>query len=100
MGAFMDDLKEQGQEENVVILMFSEFGRRIRDNGAGTDHGSGGAANGVGGGRTHLGHEHDGEVLCGRDAERRGGGSAPVVLAWDTEPTEHGGVEHARKAEA
>ena len=44
IGAFMDDVKEQGQEENVVILMFSEFGRRIRDNGAGTDHGSGGVA--------------------------------------------------------
>jgi uncharacterized protein (DUF1501 family) len=40
----MDDLQEHGQDENVVILMFSEFGRRIRDNGAGTDHGSGGVA--------------------------------------------------------
>ena len=40
----MDDLKEQGKDEDVVILMFSEFGRRIRDNGAGTDHGSGGVA--------------------------------------------------------
>src|SRR5438034_2790833 len=57
-------------------------------------------ANRVGGGRTHLGHEHDGEVLCGRDPERCGGGSAPVVLAWDAEPAEHGGVENARKAEA
>ena len=44
IGAFMDDLKEHGKDENVVILMFSEFGRRIRDNGAGTDHGSGGVA--------------------------------------------------------
>src|SRR4029453_1555803 len=58
------------------------------------------AANRVGGGRPHLRHEHHGEVLGGRDPERRGGGPAPVVLARDTEPTEHRGVEHARKAEA
>ena len=44
MGDFMDDLKEQGKDEEVVVLMFSEFGRRIKDNGAGTDHGSGGVA--------------------------------------------------------
>ncbi|MCY4653427.1 MAG: DUF1501 domain-containing protein, partial [Dehalococcoidia bacterium] len=36
---FMDDLKEQGKDKDTVVLMFSEFGRRIRDNGAGTDHG-------------------------------------------------------------
>ena len=29
--------------------MFSEFGRRIKDNGAGTDHGSGGSAFVIGG---------------------------------------------------
>ncbi len=44
LGDFMDDLKEHGKDEDVVILMFSEFGRRIKDNGAGTDHGSGGVA--------------------------------------------------------
>jgi uncharacterized protein (DUF1501 family) len=41
---FWADLIEQGQADNTVIWMFSEFGRRIEDNGAGTDHGSGGAA--------------------------------------------------------
>src|SRR5262245_6385476 len=49
------------------------------------------AANRVGGGRTHLGHEHHSEVLGGRDPARCGGGPAPVVLAWDTEPAEHRG---------
>ena len=46
---FMDDLKEHDRDKDTVILMFSEFGRRIRDNGAGTDHGSGGVAFVIGG---------------------------------------------------
>ncbi len=44
VGAFMADLKEHGREDEVAILMFSEFGRRVRDHGSGTDHGSGGVA--------------------------------------------------------
>lgn len=41
---FFDDLKEHDADDNVVMLVFTEFGRRIRDNGSGTDHGSGGGA--------------------------------------------------------
>ena len=44
IGDFYDDLKEHGREDDVVVLVFSEFGRRIKDNGSGTDHGSGGVA--------------------------------------------------------
>ena len=41
---FMDDLEEHDAAEDVAILVFTEFGRRMRDNGSGTDHGSGGGA--------------------------------------------------------
>jgi uncharacterized protein (DUF1501 family) len=41
---FHDDLKEHDASDNVVLLMFTEFGRRVHDNGSGTDHGSGGIA--------------------------------------------------------
>ena len=41
---FYDDLKEHNASDNVVLLVFTEFGRRVQDNGSGTDHGSGGAA--------------------------------------------------------
>ncbi len=49
IGDFQDDLKEHGREDEVLLLVFSEFGRRIRDNGSGTDHGSGGVAFVIGG---------------------------------------------------
>ena len=39
-----DDLKEHDAGEEVTILLFTEFGRRVHDNGSGTDHGSGGLA--------------------------------------------------------
>ena len=41
---FYDDIKEHGAEKEVVVLVFSEFGRRVHDNGSGTDHGAGGIA--------------------------------------------------------
>ena len=44
VGDFFDDLKEHNATENVVLLLFTEFGRRVHDNGSGTDHGAGGAA--------------------------------------------------------
>ena len=44
VGDFFADLKEHDAADNVVMIMFSEFGRRVRDNGSGTDHGAAGAA--------------------------------------------------------
>ena len=41
---FIDDLEEHEAADDVAILVFTEFGRRMRDNGSGTDHGSGGGA--------------------------------------------------------
>ena len=35
---------EHGAAENVTVFAFTEFGRRMRDNGSGTDHGTGGGA--------------------------------------------------------
>lgn len=41
---FFADLREHDAADNVVMLLFTEFGRRVRDNGSGTDHGAGGVA--------------------------------------------------------
>jgi uncharacterized protein (DUF1501 family) len=41
LDAFMQDLANIGQQDNVVIMSFSEFGRRVKQNGSnGTDHGT------------------------------------------------------------
>ena len=45
---FFADLREHDAADNVIMLLFSEFGRRVRDNGSGTDHGAGGAAFAIG----------------------------------------------------
>ncbi|MFL2645073.1 MAG: DUF1501 domain-containing protein [Dehalococcoidia bacterium] len=42
--AFFADLREHNASENVIMFLFSEFGRRVIDNGSGTDHGAGGVA--------------------------------------------------------
>jgi len=44
IGDFYQDLKEHDANEEVVILLFTEFGRRVQENGSGTDHGSGSVA--------------------------------------------------------
>ena len=48
MTDFHDDLREHDVSENVLMFLFTEFGRRVRDNGSGTDHGSGGVAFAIG----------------------------------------------------
>ena len=41
---FITDLREHDASDNVITFMFSEFGRRVGDNGSGTDHGAGSVA--------------------------------------------------------
>ena len=41
---FFQDLQDHQASKGVVMLVFTEFGRRMLDNGSGTDHGSGGGA--------------------------------------------------------
>jgi uncharacterized protein (DUF1501 family) len=41
---FFDDLDEHNVGDNLIMVLFTEFGRRVKDNGTGTDHGAGGAA--------------------------------------------------------
>ncbi len=43
LSAFQQDLKNLGRQDDVLIMAFSEFGRRVAENAsAGTDHGKGG----------------------------------------------------------
>ena len=41
---FQADLVDNNAADNMTLLVFTEFGRRVHDNGSGTDHGAGGAA--------------------------------------------------------
>ena len=50
IGAFMEDLTLQGRANDVMVMTFSEFGRRVAENGSnGTDHGAAGVSFVVGG---------------------------------------------------
>jgi len=45
---FWDDLKEHDADDNVIMFVFTEFGRRVKENGTGTDHGAGGVSFAIG----------------------------------------------------
>jgi uncharacterized protein (DUF1501 family) len=41
VSAFLQDLMHRGQADRVLVMCFSEFGRRVKENGSqGTDHGA------------------------------------------------------------
>jgi uncharacterized protein (DUF1501 family) len=40
VASFYSDLKNAKLLQNVTLVIFSEFGRRVKDNGSGTDHGT------------------------------------------------------------
>ncbi|MEC9309767.1 MAG: DUF1501 domain-containing protein [Chloroflexota bacterium] len=44
IAAFFEDLEAHDAGDNVIMYLFSEFGRRVHDNGSGTDHGAAGVS--------------------------------------------------------
>jgi uncharacterized protein (DUF1501 family) len=76
VAAFYDDLERRGLADRVLLMTFSEFGRRVKENGSqGTDHGAGapmflagpGCRPGLGGVRPDLAALEDGDVRFGLD---------------------------------
>jgi uncharacterized protein (DUF1501 family) len=74
--AFYADLEAQGLAEKVVVMGFSEFGRRVAENdSAGTDHGKGsvmfalgrGVKGGIHGDSPDLEKLNDGDVIYKQD---------------------------------
>jgi uncharacterized protein (DUF1501 family) len=48
--AFYSDIRNQGLSNDTTVIVFSEFGRRISENGSnGTDHGAAGVMMALGG---------------------------------------------------
>lgn len=71
LAAFQQDLEERGLSDRVVVLAWSEFGRRVVENAsAGTDHGKAGTVFLVGKtlkGGTYYGGNHDLAQMDGGD---------------------------------
>lgn len=76
LAAFVADLKAQGNFQRVVLMTFSEFGRRVAENGSGgTDHGAaaplfvigGGIKPGLYGKAPSLTDLHDGDLIHNTD---------------------------------
>ena len=42
--AFFQDLREHDAADDTIMVIWTEFGRRVKENGSGTDHGAGGLA--------------------------------------------------------
>lgn len=92
--AFMNDLTNQGHADRVAGMTFSEFGRRVAENGSlGTDHGTaapmfvfGGKVNGaVYGNNPDLVNLDDrGDLLVSNDFREV---YASVLLQWFAEPS-------------
>ena len=56
LGAFMKDLRGGSSSKDVVVMVFSEFGRRVKQNASqGTDHGTAGNVFLLGEGLAHPG---------------------------------------------
>ena len=92
--AFCTDLASQGRADGVLLLAFSEFGRRLRENGSrGTDHGAAGPMFLVGPvrGSVHgpppdLADLDEGDVQLGVDFRRVYATVLERWLGWQAEP--------------
>ena len=103
VAAFFRDLHEHGRGDNVVMYLFSEFGRRTNENGTGTDHGNAGVAFAIGD-RVKGGQYGEypsrqakdliqGDLISNYDFR---GGYATLVEDWfglDSKPIVNGGYE-------
>ena len=94
MSSFTTDLKDQGNFGRVLLLTFSEFGRRVAENGSlGTDHGAaaplfvmgGGVKPGLHGTYPSLTDLHDGDLKFHTDFRSV---YATVLEKWLGAPSE------------
>lgn len=68
IGALVRDLKKNNRFKDTLIVTFSEFGRRVKENGsAGTDHGSANNVFVMGGGLKKAGFYNEGPDLANLD---------------------------------
>ncbi|MCB2406943.1 DUF1501 domain-containing protein [Hymenobacter lucidus] len=68
LGAFVEDLQKSGQLNDTLILVFSEFGRRVTQNASnGTDHGTANNVLLLGGGLRRKGILNDAPDLLNLD---------------------------------
>ncbi len=95
IAAFLDDLKARGLAERVLLMTFSEFGRRLAENGSqGTDHGAAapmfvagpGCVPGLLGAPPNLADLDDGDVAFQTDFRRVYAGLLADWLHMDPAP--------------
>jgi len=94
VAAFLADLDRAGRSDRVLVLAFSEFGRRVRENGSrGTDHGAAGpmllfgpVRPGVHGPPPDLDNLEDGDVRFAVDFRRVYAAILEGWLGWRAEP--------------
>jgi uncharacterized protein (DUF1501 family) len=104
LAAFQADLARDGSAKRCLTLVYSEFGRRVRENGsAGTDHGTAGPMFALGGGVKGgiLGEaprldRGDGNLAVQHDFRAVFSEATRDWLGWDARGLFDGGFEHGR----